>query len=65
MRESDDREHGAGRALAGSAMLLVQMAAGAAEIGPFARRGRETPQAAALSYRLASRLAPARISGRG
>ena len=36
------------------AMLLLQLAACQAEIGPFARHGRETPQAAARCYRAAA-----------
>jgi hypothetical protein len=35
---------------AGSALLLLQFAATQAEIGPFARRGLATPQAAARCY---------------
>ena len=33
-----------------STMLLLQIAASHAEIGPFARRARETPQVAARRY---------------
>lgn len=40
-----------------SALVLLQAAAARAEIGPFARRGRASPQAAACSYRAAARLA--------
>lgn len=40
-----------------SALVLLQAAAARAEIGPFARRGRASPQAAAGSYRAAARLA--------
>jgi hypothetical protein len=54
MAEIGDRERGEARAAAGSAMLLLQAAAAQAEIGPFARRGRETPRAAAQYYRAAS-----------
>lgn len=43
------------RPLAGPAILLVQIAASHAEIGPFARRGQETPQAAARCYEAAAR----------
>lgn len=49
------------RAAAGSAMLLVQVAAAQAGIGPFARQGRETPQVASLRYRAASGLVPAAL----
>lgn len=43
-----------------SALVLLQAAAARAEIGPFARRGRASPQAAAGFYRAAARLvAPA------
>ncbi|SEG52112.1 hypothetical protein [Bosea lathyri] len=54
MAEIGDREGGEARAAAGSAMLLLQLAAAQAEIGPFARRGRETPGVAAQHYRTAS-----------
>lgn len=40
-----------------SALVLLQAAAARAEIGPFARRGRASPQAAAGCYRAAARLA--------
>jgi hypothetical protein len=36
------------------AMILLQLAASQAEIGPFARRRRETPQEAARLYREAA-----------
>lgn len=49
------------RAAAGSAMLLVQVAAAQAAVGPFARQGRETPQTATLRYRAASGLVPAAV----
>ena len=39
-----------------SALVLLQAAAARAEIGPFARRGRASPQAAVGSYRAAARL---------
>ena len=39
-------------------LVLLQAAAARAEIGPFARAGRATPQAAAGSYRAAARLLP-------
>lgn len=43
-----------------SALVLLQAAAARAEIGPFARRGRASPQSAAGCYRAAARLvAPA------
>ena len=38
-----------------AAILLLQAAASQAEIGPFARRGLETPSEAARRYREASR----------
>lgn len=40
-------------AASGAAILLLQLAASQAEIGPFALRERETPQAAARTYRAA------------
>ena len=43
-------------AVNGSALVLLQAAAARAEIGPFARRGRASPQAAASLYRAAARL---------
>lgn len=36
------------------AMILLQLAASQAEIGPFARQARETPQVAARLYREAA-----------
>jgi hypothetical protein len=39
-----------------SALVLLQAAAARAEIGPFARRGRASPQAAAGCYRATARL---------
>ncbi len=56
MAESAYREQTGERAAAASAMLLLQLAASQAEIGPFARRGRETPQMATGLYRRAARL---------
>ncbi|CAM5210518.1 hypothetical protein ARD30_04650 [Bosea thiooxidans] len=41
-----------------SVLVLLQAAAARAEIGPFARSGRATPQAAAGSYRATARLLP-------
>lgn len=41
-----------------SALVLLQAAAARAEIGPFARRGRASPQAAASFYRATARLLP-------
>lgn len=49
--ESKDESIAAPRALA---MILLQIAASQAEIGPFARRGREAPQVAAGRYRAAA-----------
>ncbi len=37
------------------ALVLLQLAACRAGIGPFARRGRETPQVAAGRYRMTER----------
>lgn len=54
MSDGGYREQGGERATAGFAMLLLQLAASQAEIGPFARRDRETPQAAARLYRAAA-----------
>lgn len=51
--ESDGRLRNA----AAAALLLLQAAAARAEIGPFARQGRATPQAAAGSYRRVALLA--------
>ncbi|MGX5735086.1 hypothetical protein [Bosea thiooxidans] len=48
---------GSARNASASALLLLQVAATRAEIGPFARQARATPQAAAGSYRTAARLA--------
>jgi hypothetical protein len=56
MAESEHRERAGGHAVAGSAMLLLQLAASQAEIGPFARRERETPLVAAGLYRRTARL---------
>lgn len=39
-----------------SGLVLLQAAAARAEIGPFARRGRASPQAAASVYRATARL---------
>lgn len=61
MTDSGHRERDGERAAAGSAMLLLQLAACQAEIGPFARRERETPQMAARLYRAAA--TRTRISG--
>ncbi|WP_199093155.1 hypothetical protein [Bosea sp. ASV33] len=47
-----------------SALVLLQAAAARAEIGPFARRGRASPQAAAGCYRAAARLAAPAASAR-
>lgn len=54
MTESGYRAGGGDRAAAGFAMLLLQLAASQAEIGPFARRERETPAMAARLYREAA-----------
>lgn len=55
MADGGYRERDGERAVAGFAMLLLQLAASQAEIGPFARRERETPEAAARLYRAAAR----------
>ncbi|MET3890653.1 hypothetical protein ABIE41_001729 [Bosea sp. OAE506] len=65
MAESEHRDQANERAAAGSAMLMLQLAASQAEIGPFARRGRETPQIAAGHYRAATRLTRAGARFRG
>ena len=57
MVRSEQRERAGERAAAASAILLVQLAASQAEIGPFARRGRETPETAARLYRAAAQRA--------
>lgn len=54
MGGSGYREQVGERTTAGSAILLLQVAASQAEIGPFARRDRETPDAAARLYRAAA-----------
>jgi hypothetical protein len=54
MADAGFREQDGERAAAGFAMLLLQLAASQAEIGPFARRERETPAAAARLYRVAA-----------
>lgn len=61
MADGGHRERGGERATAGFTMLLLQLAASEAEIGPFARRERETPEAAARLYRAAA--LRARIAG--
>ncbi len=61
MADRGYRERDGERAEAGFAMLLLQLAASQAEIGPFARRERETPEAAARLYRAAA--LRARFSG--
>ncbi len=54
MTDSGYREGSGERAAAGFAMLLLQLAASKAEIGPFATRERETPEMAARLYRAAA-----------
>lgn len=54
MTDSGHREGDGERAAADFAMLLLQLAASQAEIGPFARRERETPDMAARLYRAAA-----------
>lgn len=54
MTDSGYPEGSGKRATAGFAMLLLQLAASHAEIGPFARRERETPDVAARLYRAAA-----------
>ena len=56
MSEAVFGNEGSTRNTSASALLLLQAAAARAEIGPFARQGRATPQAAAGSYRTAARL---------
>lgn len=65
MAESAHREQAGEKIAAGSAMLLLQLAASQAEIGPFARRGRETPQMAAGLYRAAALRARTGTTWRG
>lgn len=57
MSETAFANEGSARNASASALLLLQVAATRAEIGPFALQGRATPQAAAGSYRTAARLA--------
>lgn len=54
MVEAKHRERAGERAAAACAILLLQHAASQAEIGPFARRGRETPETATQRYRTAA-----------
>jgi len=56
MSEAAFENEGNARNASASALLLLQAAAARAEIGPFARQGRTTPQAAAVSYRTVARL---------
>lgn len=56
MAESEHRERASGQTAAGSAILLLQLAASQAEIGPFARRDRETPLIATGLYSRTARL---------
>ncbi|MNL89277.1 hypothetical protein D3C87_2194910 [compost metagenome] len=56
MSEAASGIEGSARNASASALLLLQAAATRAEIGPFARQGRATPQAAAGSYRTAALL---------
>ena len=52
----------AGDTASRAAMLLLQLAAAQAGIGPFARRALETPQAAARFYEIAARRQPRRLA---
>lgn len=56
----NDRDRTGGPSASDMAMLLLQLAASQAEIGPFARRGRETPRDAARLYGAAARAVPGR-----
>jgi hypothetical protein len=45
-----------------ASMLLLQLAAAQAQIGPFARRALETPQVAARFYEIAASRQPRRLA---
>lgn len=53
MASVESQGEGSAAAPRALAMVLLQLAASQAEIGPFAGRGRETPQIAAARYRTA------------
>ncbi|RDJ21660.1 hypothetical protein DWF00_25195 [Bosea caraganae] len=54
MARADSQDESGAGAPRELAMILLQLAASQAEIGPFARRGREAPQVAAARYRVAA-----------
>jgi len=54
MTGAESREESSITAPRALAMVLLQLAASQAEIGPFAARGREAPQVAAGRYRAAA-----------
>lgn len=56
MATDDRRDEGLARIAAETALLLTQFAACRAQIGDFARFGRETPQLAARRYAATARL---------
>lgn len=56
MAEAGKRRERSEESIGGPALLLLQAAAARAEIGPFARRGRATPQWAARVYRAVASL---------
>ncbi len=51
MTDFDGHDCNSAPVASGMAILLLQLAASQAEIGPFAKRGCETPQIAARLYR--------------
>jgi hypothetical protein len=62
---ADPKEHERREATAAqSSLLLLQVAASEAQIGPFARRSLEAPQAASRSYRETSRIVTRRAACR-
>lgn len=54
MARADSRDESGVNAPRTPAMILLQLAASQAEIGPFARREREAPQVASARYRMAA-----------
>ncbi len=62
MAAPEPRSDFAGDTASRAAMLLLQLAAAQAQIGPFARRALETPQAAARFYEIAASRQPRRLA---
>jgi len=63
MASSERHDEALRQIAAGSALILLQFAAAKAEIGPFARRGLQTPQTAARRYDATARLTGSRRPG--